>query len=351
MIPLIKVLEKDQSIELTVLLMTYEEQTIAEENQIQYQMLDDFTERKRTMDFDLGWGLAPMINALERIQPDLFIAIEVNYILRNAIRYCKQHNIPNIVIQHGTPNEFSLHAFAPFEGECFAAWGEFTKEMLIKNHVDPSRIVVVGGIPFDRTVKLTGDKQELSLKLGIDPTKKWIVFATQPNGPGNRPSMNEIIQSIMKVTENAKRYSNVELVFQVHPHQDVSIIEKIVSVVPNNNAVVLRYRDTEELLAASDGLITFFSTTAIDAVILKKPLMLINLTDTKEFLPFGNQGIALTVFHEYEIPTAFDCLVSDVVSSSENYDNAIKYMNAYNDGKALDRVLSLCYEKLKKGDV
>lgn len=346
MIPLIKVLEENKQIDLTVVLMTYEERKIAEEHKISYQMLDDFTNKRRTMDFDLGWGLAPLINSIRILQPDLFIAIEVNYILRNAIRYCKQVGISNLIIQHGAPNDFSLHAFVPFEGETFAAWGEFSKDYLIRHHVDPSKIVLTGGIPFDRTLGLGSDKSAIATTLNINSSKRWIVFATQPNGPGNRPGMEEIVWSIVETLESSLRHPDVQLIIQVHPHQDMGVIKKIAEIVPNHGAVITRFGDTEQLIASSDGLITYFSTTAIDAVILQKPLMLINLTDHHEFFPFVKMGVAQGVYNKEEISIALDNMLSGEPHSPINQIEAANYMNYLNDGKALQRVVELCYKKL-----
>lgn len=344
MVPLIEKLRKDENIDLTVLIMTHEEARIAQGLGIDFELLESYTDIPRTRDFDTGWGLAPLIDAITVKQPDLFIAIEVNYILRNAVRYCKQEGIPNIILQHGTPNLYSRHAFVPFEGDCFAAWGEFSKDFLVKNHVDPSRIVITGGIPFDKAPE--ANKDYVAKQIGIDAQKKWIVLTTQPVGPGNRPTLDETIRSIIELVSCSQKYSDIEFIIQIHPHQNIDIIRKIADVVPNHKAVITQYKNTEELIASSDGMITYFSTTAIDAVLLQKPLMLINLTDGEQFYPFAELGVAYSVSKVDEIEHAFDKLVLGEVQCQQNWNKAVEIMNYKNDGRALERVLSLCYEKL-----
>lgn len=346
MIPIIGEFEKKEEISLTVLLMTQEEKAIATEHGISYKMLDEYTNQPRTLDFDLSWGLEPLINAIDSIQPDLFIGIEVNYILRNAIRHCKQKNIPNIIIQHGTPNKYSLQAFTPFEGDCFAAWGQFSKDFLISHGVQDSKIVLTGGIPFDRTISLQPDKGKIASVLNIDAGKKWIVFTTQGIGAGNCPSKEEIHIGVTEVAAYMKVQEDYQLIYQVHPGQSVEYIKEIVDAVEGHNAIVVKYKDTEELMAVSDGVITFFSTTAIDAILLDKPLMLINLTDDRDFYPFVRMGVAFGAYTTEGISIKLDDFLFKAEELKANYPKVKEYMNYRNDGKALRRVMKLIYNKL-----
>ncbi|MFA5072274.1 MAG: polysaccharide pyruvyl transferase family protein, partial [Nitrospirota bacterium] len=107
MIPLIKELEKRSDIELKVIVMTDGECDLAEKAGIPYSRYDEYTDKIRRADFDLEWGFEPLIHAIDREQPDLFVAIEVNLILRNAIHYCREHGIKTFIVQHGTPNKYS----------------------------------------------------------------------------------------------------------------------------------------------------------------------------------------------------------------------------------------------------
>jgi UDP-N-acetylglucosamine 2-epimerase len=282
------------------------------------------------------------------MKPDLFVAIEVNYILRNAIRYCKQQGIPNLVVQHGTPNNYSLHAFVPFEGDNFAAWGEFTKEFLISKGIDKNKIIIAGGVPFDRTLAITPDKGKIAADLNLSPNKKWLVFTTQGIGAGNRPSEEEIFLGITETAKRALEYADYQLIFQVHPSQRTEDVHKIIDTMEIHNSIVTKYKDTEELMAASDGVITFFSTTAIDAVILGKPLLLINLTDDRDFFPFVKMGVAYGAYEKEEIARSFDKLIREPEHLNLNQIVVANYVNYKNDGQALSRIMSLCYAKLNK---
>jgi len=349
MLPIIKELEKHSDIELKVMLLTPDEWKLAESQGIKYSKFDDYATKERRADFDLEWGLEPLVNAIDMEKPDLFVAIEVNYILRNAVRHCKSMGIKTLIVQHGTPNKYSLHCFAPFEADCFAAWGDFTREFLVGNGVAPERIVVTGGPVFDKTVSLKPDKSQIYAELGIGPEiKKTIVFTTQGQGAGFRPSIEEIESGIIETVKAASQYRDVLLLFQAHPGQNVEDIQKVADKADHSSARVIKYHDTESLMAVSDGVITFFSTTAIDALILRKPLLLINLTDDREFFPFVPMGAAFGAYTKKEIMPAFRKLIESPEELKDGREKAIPYMVYKTDGKSLERVLNLIEKSLKE---
>jgi len=349
MLPVIKALAKYTDTELKVMLLTPDEWRLAESEGIKYSRFDDYTDSKRRADFDLEWALEPLITAIEREKPHLFLAIEVNYILRNAVRYCESLGIKTLIVQHGTPNKYSLHCFAPFEADRFAAWGDFTKEFLVENGVEPERIVVTGGPVFDKTVSLKPDKGKIYTELGIGPdSKKVIVFTTQGQGAGFRPSTEEIEAGITETIKAASQYQDVLLLFQAHPGQNVEDIQKVAQQIDHSTARVIKYHDTESLMAVSDGVITFFSTTAIDALILGKPLLLINLTDDREFFPFVPMGAAFGAYAKEEIIPAFKKLIESPEELKDGREKAIPYMVYKTDGKSLERVLNLIERLLKE---
>jgi predicted SAM-dependent methyltransferase/polysaccharide pyruvyl transferase WcaK-like protein len=341
MLPIIKELEKRPDVQLTVMLHTSEEWELAEKEGIRYSKFDDYTTKKRRNNLDLEWGLEPLIYAIKVEKPDLFLAIEVNYILRNAVHYCKQKGIRTLIVQHGTPNKYSLHAFAPFEADCFAAWGDFTKDFLVKNGVEPKRLVVTGGPCFDVTFSLNPDKKKICADVGIDPKKKIIVFTTQASGAGGSPTQEEIEAGIRETCHAASRYPDLQLLFQVSPNQSIESIQRIVDATGPSNAVAVRYKDTESLMAISDGVITFFSTTAIDALLLGKPLFLINLSDDRDFYPFVPMAAAFGAYTKAEIQPAFKKLVEQPEELNDGREQAVPYVVYKTDGKSLQRVMAL----------
>ncbi|MFA5074270.1 MAG: CDP-glycerol glycerophosphotransferase family protein, partial [Nitrospirota bacterium] len=231
--------------------------------------------------------------------------------------------------------------FAPFEADCFAAWGDFSKDFLVKHGVDAKKIVVTGGPCFDVTLSLQPNRKKICTALGIDPKKKLIIFTTQASGAGGKPTAEEIETGIRESIRAASRDPRVQLIFQVSPNQTVESIQEMLGKEPSSNAVALRYPDTESLMAVSDGVITFFSTTAIDALLLGKPLLLINLSDDRDFYPFAQMGAAFGAYTEADIQPAFARLIEEREALRTGREKAVPYVVHKTDGKSLERVMRL----------
>ncbi|MCM8814323.1 MAG: polysaccharide pyruvyl transferase family protein [Candidatus Omnitrophica bacterium] len=342
LVPLIEYLPEEQY-ENIVIVMTDEEKRLAEKEGIVVRKLDVYSETPRSADFDLAWGVMALIQAIDAEKPDLFIVIEVNYILRNAVHYCREKGIKTLIVQHGTPNKYSLHAFAPFEADCFAAWGEFSRQFLIEQGVAAERIVVTGGVHFDRTIALRPSRQAIFEALGIPHSReKLIVFTTQGPGPGNCPSAETITAAVQEIARCAGLHAEVQLLFQVHPSQEISQIQAVLKNMPEYaEMLVCKYCDTEALMAIADGVITFFSTTALDAVVLRKPLLLINLGEDRTFLPFVQRGAAFGAYAVAEIAPAFEKLLCSGQELDAARERAIEDVVYKTDGQATTRIASV----------
>ena len=339
MLPVIVHLRETPDVELRLVLMTSEEAGMAAAAGVPFEMLDVYATKARRLDFDLAWGVEPLINAIRTFRPDIFLCIEVNYILRNAVRYCRQAGIRSIVVQHGTPNRFSLHAFLPFEGDRFLAWNAFSKDFLCRHGMPDRKVVVTGAIPFDRTQTIVPDRVRIAAEAGLDGSRKWAVFTTQGVGAGNMPSLDEIRTGLVETAREFANHPDWQIVYQVHPSQKIEDVRAILDEAGFADTSAVRYHDTEELIKAGDAMITFFSTTAIDAVLLRKPLLLINLSDDRDFFPFAEMGVALAAFSRDDIAVSIRRLIGGFQIDDDKYAAAVHLMNHVNDGQALPRVL------------
>lgn len=340
-LPVIKRLSEDTSLDTKLLLLTREEWTMAEESHIPFLEFDRYTYKRRTREFDLAWALEPLIRAIDEESPDLFICPEVNFIFRNAVRYCREKKIKTLVWQHGTPTKHSLHAFLPFEGDCFAAWGEFTRNVLVKGGMDEGKIQVTGYPPLDKLAETQAKAGRVRMELGLDSSKSLVVFTVQnPGGAGNRPSRRELKEAVAEVCLAVRKYPDRELIYQVHPGQEPLEVEDILR--ENGlRARVMKYGDTEALMAASELVITFFSTTAIDALAMDKNLLLINISDEEDFLPFVKMGAAFGAYRREEIGMRIEEIFSGFSPGDDKRRGALEYVAYKKDGQNTQRAVEL----------
>jgi len=342
-VPVLKRLIKEPLLDLEILLFTPQEWQSAERHNVPFLRFESFSGGKnRQKLFDWQFGLKALVIAINQIRPDMLLMMEVNYIARDAVRYAKSLGIQTFIMQHGTPNKFSLHAFEPFEADVMATWGKFTNDYLIENGVEKEKLIITGGPAFDHLSSISPDKERIAQQLGLNPEKEWILFATQATGAGGRPTAEEIEKSIKKVCKVASKYENYELIFQVHPMQRIDDIQQYVT----GRAHVCKYSSTSELIAVSKLFVTMFSTTALDALYMGKNILLINLAADMEFFPLARMGAALEARSEEDIEKHLLTILNKCPSFDQSAAQA--YMLSAIDGKATGRV---CKEIMKRLDL
>ena len=347
MMPVLKQLSDDPSFDVQLLLFTPEEWRIAEENGIPFSRFEDYLPGvKRKTYFDWDFGLKAIINAIDQINPDMLFLMEVNYIARDAVRYANTLGIETFIMQHGTVlKTWTLHAFAPLEADHMATWGQFTNDCLIEIGVAPEKLIITGGPEFDQLNSLVADRSRVASEIGADPSKRWVVFTTQPAGPKGKPAQWENEKAVKQVCKTLERYIDVQIIFQVHPMQRVSDIEKYV----DDKAIVCKYQNTSELISESVCSITMYSTTALDSILLDVDLLLINLREDLGGFPFEELGGALKATTDNEI----DSKLTEILDGKASLERAssVEYTTYLSDGRACERIVAAitkCLQNHKK---
>lgn len=345
--PVLQAAQAYPGIEVVCACLTADATTKARTQGLSVIDIDPFAARPRQTEFDLGWVLDPMIRIIKEFNPDLVLVMEVNYSLRNIIRYCRDNRIKTMVMQHGAPNSSSLHAFAPFEGDIFAAWGDFSRDYLIKHGVPAERIVVTGSPSFIRYDNRPQDIKEVRAGLGVDDTEKIIVFTTQNTGAGGLPTAAEIRNGVQQAALALGKRSDARLFVQVTHSQPIREVQQLVDEVGAHQTIVGRYPNTQALIAASSGLITFFSTTAIEALFMEKPILLITLEGEQDFFPFVSMKAAYGAERPEEIEPAVNRLLDKPEALAEGRDLAAPPMVRSGGREAVDNIMVVIFELLK----
>lgn len=263
--------------------------------------------------------------------------------------------IPSLIVMHGIIFDTSIITGAPDSGptlaDNMAVFGQYTKDCLIRSGVSPEKIVVTGSPMHDRIVKMKFDKEKICSQLGIDKDKKIVVFTTQP--------MEHIVYTtksvaqerlVREIIKSLKNLSDVQLVIKLHPAENGKMHKRIVKEMIAN-AVIIKDVDIYELLNASDLLLTETSTTALEAMLVEKPVIIINLDNKPEMIPFVRSGAAIGVYKPENIVSAVkDALYNeDIRKKLAEKRKRFVYEQAYMvDGKAAERVVNLIKEMIKK---
>ncbi|AEG18377.1 CDP-glycerol--poly(glycerophosphate) glycerophosphotransferase [Methanobacterium paludis] len=290
----------------------------------------------------LLYHLKNFLKVVETIKPNLVIVGDdrAPSSVRIDILYCKKRGIPHFEVQHGIYTTNSLLA-TPLSDKIFV-WGEATKNALVEAGANNDQIEVTGSPKYDSVITKLNDYS----KSITNPLNKTILFATQPF-PGN---IN--LQIIDEIGLFLKKNEGINLIVKPHPAETADYYKKFVEhfaddmihVADNNDNII-------ELLLNADVTIMISSTVGIDAAILDKPMICVNLSDQKSVYVEG--GVALE---------AKD--LKDIVSQINNimYDDKIRKNLAecrkrfvYNyvylqDGKASERIVDGIVKMIESKD-
>jgi hypothetical protein len=227
-----------------------------------------------------------------------------------------------------------------FHADKISVPGDFIRDLVINCGVDANRVVVTGRPTYDALIRAEErfDKTAICGRLGLNPSRKIVVYCTE-----NLPIRDS--ERITRVVCRAmKDLSDVQFVIKVHPSElSISIYHKVAREL-GIQALVTKEESIYEVLFICDLMITGFSTAALDAMILDKPVITINFTGLPDPIPFAESGAAIGIYKEGDLEIAIrNGLYDDSVKARLHNDREkFVYEQTYlKDGRATERIVDL----------
>jgi hypothetical protein len=259
----------------------------------------------------------------------------------------KNHKISTISIVPGTANP------RPYVSEWFSSSkicvsSKTIEDALIQVGYDKERLFVTGNPKYDYLKKLDVNKARkiISRKYKIDLTKKIIVIGMSRWHENDHVWISELIKF--------SNLNNIEIIIKTHPIYKIrendlnkNKLEKIANSCSSETYHVIEDIEMPTLLSASNLLITDYSNTGIEAVLLEKPVISVNISkedwpDVQQRLEKYNAAIYVENYSEL-IYT-----IKDIFQKGEIFETLIKgrgkaseIFNHSNDGRSAERVFKL----------
>jgi len=280
--------------------------------------------------------------------PDIIVLFDdVTPVNRTIASVTKNHHIPTLVILRGVTalDMGGLHVI-PTIADKQAVWGSISKEWFITRGVEPEKLVITGYPRYDalakKKMKLRA-REKVILDLNIEPSKGIIMLATQPYvgfSAHNSPRMNELL--LRGVLSAMKEFPDKQLIIKLHPAEDNSLAKGVTEEMRLDPIITHRYLN--EILIMSDLVLVVNSGVGLEAMILDKPVIAINLTGQPDLVPYASSGAAIGVYREEDIaPAMRDALYNEDVRQRLAV-NRKKFVYDYaykQDGEASKRVAQL----------
>jgi hypothetical protein len=274
------------------------------------------------------------------VKPDVIIVMTEGIMpAKIAIATAKLGRIPTLLLlQLGMLRK--NYECPNFLADKISVPGDFIGDLVVNCGVDANKVVVTGRPTYDALIHAEDrlDKAAICGRLGLNPSRKIVIYCTE-----NLPIRDS--ERITRVVCRAmKNLSDVQFVIKVHPSElSVSVYHKVAREL-GIQALVTKEESIYEVLFICDLMITGFSTAALDAMILDKPVITINFTGLPDPIPFAESGAAIGVYREDDLETEIKKgLYDDSVKARLHNDRGkFVYEQTYlKDGRATQRIADL----------
>lgn len=288
------------------------------------------------------------------------------------IHAARKKGIPTVSLQHGLVSEEQIsyvHEPEHISGEQrdllfpipdkICAWSEVARQNFIEIAKFPQSVPVVTGDPkidfLPSAIKLFNHEKIIG-KLGIPKGKRIIMFATE-----NLPSEQEKSLIAKTIFKAVKTLSECYLLIKMHPNEaDTLYYERAAKEAGLQNYSITRDVNLYELLHISNIVILSYSTVAVEAMRMGKPVISLNLSGLHDNVSFIKNRKAIVIRNPDELPSAIRKCCDNTDEIQEIIEKGKVFAEqelGVLDGKSSERIVELIlqldqdYEKIVPGEV
>lgn len=276
------------------------------------------------------------VNTLDRIvaaeRPDVIVATNSPRMERAAVLVGNRRGIPTLNIH----DDLGYHKRDYLlSGDAIAVMSPITRDNLVEQGHDASKIVVTGHPAFDAVPEERRTfRRDVLLKKFSLPDSPLVLLGTSQ--PGRR---GEIMDMCPQTHAAVKELGGLHLVVKPHPGEDADAYRAYAA--GRAGVTVISGVNIRELLFLSDLLITFASTIMIESVLMNKPLVSYNTTGGPDPLPFIGWGLGVEARTPEELGAAIRTVRGDAAFRRGFEAAREKWFAGSTDGRAAERVVGM----------
>ncbi len=281
-----------------------------------------------------------------------------NVILRNDVKElektivfaAKNFDISTLVIQHGLliePNG-NNYLFA----DKIAAWGNFTADWYGQFGNDIKKIIMTGSLNSDKIFDWLRHSKDDNCKvfleeIGLNKRQRVVSLFTTGISMLKLSSFttDDMTENLIRdVLRAVKSIGGLNLIIKLHPNEDLKNFERVVKNEDKTCITMLAKTDLYRLIQISDLVVTIDSTVALEALMIGKPLVAINLSKRPYLAPYIERNVALGAFSKDQIENTIELALynEDVKRKMQMArESFLDYVIYKFDGNAKNRITNL----------
>ena len=259
-----------------------------------------------------------------------------------AVEYFYKNNLPSVEILHGVPSAFAIGEIAKA-----AVYGQRDKLFLSNHGLDKSKIVITGCPYYDRIFNIKKEEKKYDFLLLI---LTWIQYLSSSN------SHEKIFKLVVIMLKLLQEFQEEKLVIKLHPTQSKKEVEYINHLVKNimhieKRVEIVKNVDIFNLLKDAKIVYNHCSSTGVEALLMKKPLIILDLFSHRS-IDYEKFKGCLVAKNYRELVLTTEEILKDVYGYSkknnENIEKTRRYFSGDLKGESYKNVAKLINRTIYK---
>jgi hypothetical protein len=261
----------------------------------------------------------------------------------------KQKRVPVLAVQHGiiTPTHWG-YIFGPHEKkravlpDITCVYGQYHYDLLTTHSIyEPDTVVVTGQPRYDILyyADTVYSREAFFDKYDINPQHAVVLWVTQCHALSTR----ENIENFEAVFGALQSMEDVTLLIKQHPGEQATHTQMIhhwLAKYDITAVITPKISDTFEQLYVCDVMITKNSTTAMEAVALDTPVVVLNLSGEPDVVNYVAERVAVGVYKKEDLQPVLENVLKNRGASTQYGKEYIEKYLYRIDGKASERVVN-----------
>jgi hypothetical protein len=272
---------------------------------------------------------------------------------RAVIAACRAAGVPTVGIQHGIlyPRYYSYNytneeTDAPRPDRTAVFGAAARRELVAQGHYDPSTLVLTGSPKFDELLEVSRTWDRAALRAAHDVPDDARLVLVASRFKGIRYTHQSIASAFPAFVRAVESLPQVRAIIKPHPAEPAAGYEAVLAELSARRVRVLSPQVAlQGLLFAADLVVTVESLSAVEALVLDRPLVILNTpTNLQEMV---DRGVALGVPEGVDPRPALQAALFDVPTRERLAAARAEYLSdvAFGlDGGATGRIVALLRE-------
>ena len=229
-----------------------------------------------------------------------------------------------------------------------AVWGEYSHELMLKRGVPAESAKVTGSPRFDRWLE-AAPRQVSSASDGV----RRVLFAGILLSAWNIAPFEIDCQVMAALDRLGEVNPNWEITVRPHPSDNPEVYYQIFETMRLTRLKLDRETSVAQALTGCDALVTYDSTTAIEGMILGKPVVCLAVAPQIAKTSYAREGAVLVVENLDHLDDAVRMVLDDPTVNSQLDEARQRFLSRHlrhANGRSADRVARLIESRLGEAD-